>query len=91
MSADALELYQQAQQQLDTQGPGDAAAEAALLSSNIAAVLLKLDRPQEALEYATTATQVLLKHHWIKYCRAPQSSTSISTPLTASTCWLPRS
>jgi hypothetical protein len=29
-----------------------------VLSSNIAAVLLKLDRPHDALQYATAATQV---------------------------------
>lgn len=62
-SADALELYSQALQQL-TQQQGqpspvvDSNTEVAVLSSNIAAVLLKLDRPQEALQYATAATQV---------------------------------
>jgi tetratricopeptide (TPR) repeat protein len=52
--ADALELYQQALRELGTLDNSSAA----VLSSNIAAVLLKVDRPEEALEYATAATQV---------------------------------
>jgi tetratricopeptide (TPR) repeat protein len=51
-SADALELYSQALQ-LATD-----AREAAVLSSNIAAVLLKLDRPAESLQYARASTEV---------------------------------
>lgn len=56
MFADALELYQQALREL---GTADSTA-AAVLSSNIAAVLLKLDRLEEALEYAAASTQVLV-------------------------------
>lgn len=63
--ADALELYSQAlqqvtQQQGPTPGGSSSTSEAAVLSSNIAAVLIKLDKPEESLQYATAATQVYM-------------------------------
>jgi len=67
LPADALELYTQAlQQSTPLEGVSSTAAagntanssEVAALHSNIAAVLLKLDRPEQALQHATAATQV---------------------------------
>jgi hypothetical protein len=64
--ADALELYSQALQQVTQQhvhtagGTSGSSSEAAVLSSNIAAVLIRLDRPEESLQYATAATEVCM-------------------------------
>jgi hypothetical protein len=67
LSTDALQLYvealkltdppsQQQQQQQQCSDP----PEWAVLASNISAVLLKLYRPEDALEYATAAAQVCM-------------------------------
>lgn len=52
--ADALQLYSQA---LAADAATDETQQA-VLCSNMSAVLLRLDRPEEALQYATAATQV---------------------------------
>lgn len=60
--ADALQLYTHAYQLAASAAPTHATAgspsEAALMASNLAAVLLRLDQPQKALELAQQASQV---------------------------------
>lgn len=58
LPADALELYHEALELVRQKPAADSSSEVAVLSSDIAAVLLKLDKPEDALHYATAATQL---------------------------------